>query len=111
MHCRKGHLRKIMKTANDQQQADVSSWPGTSDKEFSKRVCKAFMKAFFLHTFLTLSCIVLFSDLADSLTIFFETSLPVYMVVFGAVIAKSGVENVFKGKACTNAIKEEQGNG
>ena len=68
------------------------------------------MKAFFLHTFLTLFCIVLFPDLGDSLTIFFETSLPVYMVVFGAVIAKSGVENVFKGKAC-NAIKEEQGNG
>lgn len=99
------------KITNETQQACAAAWPDTSDKEFSKRVCKAFMKAFFLHTFLTLFCIVLFPDLGDSLTIFFETSLPVYMVVFGAVIAKSGVENVFKGKAYTNAIKEEQGNG
>ena len=99
------------KIVNETQQACATSWPDTSDKEFSKRVCKAFMKAFFLHTFLTLSCIVLFPGSADSLTIFFETSLPVYMVVFGAVIAKSGVENVFKGKAHASVTKEGQSNG
>lgn len=99
------------KLTNETQQACAAAWPDTSDKEFSKRVCKAFMKAFFLHTFLILFCIVLFPDLGESLTIFFETSLPVYMVVFGTVIAKSGVENVFKGKVYTKTTKEEQSNG
>ena len=79
-------------------------WPRTSDKEFSKRVCTKFMWAYFLHIALTLGVVWLgraypgAHTLAGDVLDLFGASQPVYMLVFGAVIAKSGVENVYKGK-------------
>lgn len=77
----------------------MAQWPKTSDKEFSKRVCRTFMWAYFIQILVTLGMIFFIDDYASTLLIdIFRASNPAYMLVFGAVIAKSGVENIAKGK-------------
>ena len=77
------------------------AWPKTSDKEFSKRVCRTFMFGYFIQSIVTLAIIVFDAPQGETAITFFSVCQPAYMLVFGAVIAKSGVENVFKGKATT----------
>lgn len=80
---------------------EKKSWPQTSDREFSKRMFKRFMWAFFIHVFLTLAsevCMKAFGFEYGQPTTILITCIPVYTAVFMAVIAKSGVENVYKGK-------------
>lgn len=84
------------------------AWPKTSDKEFSKRVCRTFMFGYFIQTLITLVIIVLDAPKGEIAINFFSVCQPAYMLVFGAVIAKSGVENVFKGKANSTS---DSGNG
>lgn len=76
-------------------------WPATNDKEFSKRMFKRFMVAFFIHIVLTLAAefYLMLSGLAyGQPTTILVSCIPVYSASFLGVITKSGVENVYKGK-------------
>lgn len=81
----------------------MGNWFPTNDKEFAKRMFKAFMKAFFVQALITVVAIV-FTDKGEQVTSLFIALIPVYSLVFGAVIAKSGVENVYKGKTASTSV-------
>ena len=90
-----------------------TSWPKTSDKEFSKRMFIIFMWAFFVHIAFTIVAEWLFNVGGKAVEVF-KISVPVYTTIFAAVIVKGGVENVFKGqtlKATTTATTTTANNG
>lgn len=74
-----------------------SSWPRTSDKEFSKRMFIIFMWAFFTHIVASIISEVFFVAKGSAIEILLAC-IPVYTTIFASVIVKGGVENVFKGK-------------
>lgn len=76
-------------------------WPATTDKEFSKRMFRKFMVAFFVQVVLTLGCefyLMITGSEYGQPTAILVACIPVYSAIFLGVITKSGVENVYKGK-------------
>ena len=83
------------------------TWPATSDREFTKRMFKKFMWAFFIHVLITVASEVYLvaSGMAyGQPTAILIACIPVYSAIFLGVITKSGVENVYKGKSETATV-------
>jgi len=86
----------------------IKHWFVSSDKEWSKRMTGRVEKVFYLHTLLTLvveTTLAFCGMVVGQATSILLSCIPVYSAVLLGMLAKSGVENVYKGKTEMTSIE------